>query len=109
MLQTVRFAKAMPFHIVNIFFVTPAPNTAMFNELCAKDSRLINIKISHYQKLTYNASAVTDRELQNIWSMAHREFYLRPGQMWRIWKAIPDKRILLRNAFAILGRVLIGR
>ncbi|MCX5692526.1 MAG: radical SAM protein [Candidatus Omnitrophica bacterium] len=109
MLQTVRFAKDMPFHIINMFYVTPPPNTEMFNDLFGKNGDLRNIKINCYQRLTYNASAVTDHELQNIWSMAHREFYFRPGQMWRIWKAIPDKRILLRNGLVVLSRILIGK
>ena len=109
MLQTVKFAKDMPFHIINMFYVTPPPNTAMFNDLFGKNGGLKNIKVNCYQRLTYNVSEVKDQELKNIRSMAHREFYLRPRQMWRIWKAIPDKRILLRNGLVVLSRALIGK
>ena len=109
MLQTLRFSQSMPFHISSMFFVTPMPNTEMFNYLYQKNNAISTRKINRLPKLTYNASTLTDRQLQNIWSMAQREFYLRPHQMWRIWKAVPDKRILFRNGFVILNRILIGK
>ena len=109
MLQTLRFARDLPFHISSIFFVTPMPNTELFNSLCEKNSAVSTRKINRLSKLTYNASALTDRQLKNMWSMAHREFYFRPGQMWRIWKAIPNKGIFFRNGLVILARILMGK
>jgi len=109
MLQTIRFAKEEGFHIINMFFVTAPPNTVMFNEMFGKSSEGANVKINRYQKLSYNKSAVSDRELRCIWSRGHREFYLRPRQIWRIWRAVPDKRILLRNGLVVFIRALAGR
>jgi hypothetical protein len=31
-----------------------------------------------------------------------REFYLRPRQIWRIWKAIPDKMKILEKGFMVI-------
>ncbi len=109
MLQTVRFAREEGFHLADFFYLVPQPNTEIFDELIEKDDQLMNARINHLQKLSYNASALSDRELQDMWSMAHKEFYLRPGQMWRIWRALPDKRVLLRNGVVILARILTDK
>ncbi len=67
-------------------------------------------KIGNYSflKLSFNASSVPDAELKRIRARAYREFYLRPSQMRRIWKAIPDKRMLFKNLCLVLKRSMIN-
>jgi len=100
MLATIRFAKELPFHLADFFYVTPRPHTPLFEELKSKHAGLEKAVIHQYHILSFNASAVSDAELEKVWSRAYREFYLRPLQIWRIWKAVPNKKMLLRN-FAI--------
>jgi radical SAM superfamily enzyme YgiQ (UPF0313 family) len=106
MLQTIEFAKNSPFCYVNFFYVTPMPNTALFKELELDDMDKGRVRGSLYQRLSYNLSSVSDRQLERIWKMAFREFYFRPSQMWRMWWRIPNKKIILRNAFVIVFHVL---
>ncbi len=106
MLQTVRFAKELPFHVAHFFYVTPRPNTPLFEELKSKYGELEKNTIHHYLRLSFNASLVSDGELKRMLSRALIEFYFRPSQMRRIWKAIPDKRLFLRKAFIILKYII---
>ncbi|MFC1514816.1 B12-binding domain-containing radical SAM protein [Candidatus Omnitrophota bacterium] len=108
MLQTVRFAKEMPFHIADFFYVTPRPNTRLFEELKEMNLGVDHIEKGDYQRLSFNASAVSDAELKNIWAKAFREFYFRPSQMLRIWRMVPNKRVLLQKTFRVLKRCFSG-
>ena len=108
MLQTIRFAKEAPFHIVNFSYVTPMPNTELFKEVENKNIELRKIGAAYFQRLSFNLSSVSDIELKRMWAKAFREFYFRPSQIWYIYKAIPDKRILLKNVFLTLRRSITG-
>lgn len=102
MLQTIKFAKETDLHIASFFYVTPMPNTELSREYEQQNLRPKELKLRNYQKLSVNISPISDRELRRMRRKAYAEFYLRPSQLWRLYKAIPDKRILLRHAFFVL-------
>jgi radical SAM superfamily enzyme YgiQ (UPF0313 family) len=104
MLETIRFAKTMPFHFANFFHVTPRRNTPLYALLKKNNPCLENTPDFHYYKLSVNLSSATDAELKRVWARAYVEFYLRPAQMWHIWKALPDKRYILRYIPLLLKR-----
>jgi len=104
MLQTIRFAKELPLHIADFFYVTPQPNTPLFNEFYTRHLGSQRLTGYHFSRLSpdLNVSLVPSEELRSIWARAFREFYFRPRQMWRIWKAVPNKIKIFRNALFIL-------
>jgi len=104
MLQTIRFAIEKPFYLMSLTFVTPFPNTELFEELERKNIELEKIKLHNLDMLSINLSSVSDLELKKMWAKAYREFYFRPSQMWRLYKVIPNKRALLQNALVMLRR-----
>jgi len=102
MLKTVRFAKEMPFHIAIFNYVTPHPNTPLHAMITEKGVDLTKVRLHHFKKFSVNLSAVPDYELQKIWANAYAGFYLRPDRIYRIWKALPDKRAAFRNIPVVL-------
>ncbi|HOW90403.1 MAG TPA: radical SAM protein, partial [Elusimicrobiales bacterium] len=103
MRKTVEFAKALPFHVAVFHYLTPRPNTPLEALLRKRGIKLDSSGLHHYKKFSVNLSAVSDAELKRMWAGAYAGFYLRPGQMWRIWKALPDKARLLRRIPQVLG------
>lgn len=106
LLKTVSFAIKMPFLFVHFFYVTPRPNTPLYALLKNTKTDLKSIVFHHYFKLSVNMSALTDAELRKLRAKAYIGFYLRPAQMWRIWKGLPDKRYILIHIPAVLKRCL---
>jgi anaerobic magnesium-protoporphyrin IX monomethyl ester cyclase len=105
MLKTIRFAQETPFHFARFFYVTPRPNTPLAALL--KDVDLNATPLHHYLKFSVNLSSVGDAALKGMWLRAHAGFYLRPAQMWRIWKVLPDKGYILRAFFTLLKHCVI--
>ncbi|MCX5692525.1 MAG: radical SAM protein [Candidatus Omnitrophica bacterium] len=101
-LQTLRFAKDAGFHIADFFYLIPQPKTEIFNELDRENVKLKKFSAHDYHKFSTNASSLSDRELKRMHAKLFREFYLRPRQMWRIWKILPNKIRSLQEAFMVL-------
>jgi len=106
MIKTIKFAKEIPFHFANFSYVTPWPNTPLYTLLKKKKVNLENTPIYYHHKFSVNFSSVTDTGLKRMWARAYMEFYLRPAQMWRIWKALPDKKYILRDTPSVLKRCI---
>lgn len=107
MLQTIRFAKETKFHLANFYYVIPYPETSLFKNLENNNINLDKIEFHSFLKISFNASLISDAELRSVLNRAYREFYMRPSQMVRIWKAIPNKRIILNNLPLVLKRAVI--
>ena len=107
MRDTIRFAKKSGIHLMGLVYVTPLPGTELFNQISKKNSGPMLTLDYNYQKLSLNTSAVSDRELKNMRKKGHREFYLRPLHMLRIWKMLPHKKHIVRNFIAIMKRCFI--
>jgi radical SAM superfamily enzyme YgiQ (UPF0313 family) len=104
MLETIRFSRELPFHFAYFFYVTPRPATPLYALLKERNIVQKNAPLCHYFKLSVNLSAVADAELEKLWRKAYAGFYLRPAQVWRIWKALPDKTCILKHLAVILRR-----
>ncbi|MBU2574755.1 MAG: B12-binding domain-containing radical SAM protein [Elusimicrobia bacterium] len=96
MLETIRFAKELPFHLASFFYVTPRPNTPIQALLKKKGVDLEKIPLLDYFRFSSNYSAVPDEELQRLIKRANSEFYRRPSQLLRLWKALPNKKYILK-------------
>ena len=100
MLATARFSRELPFHIVTFFYVTPNPNTELYKMAAGS---LKKAGKGDFYKFSVNLSAVPDLEFQRIRDMAFARFYYRPSQLWRIFRAIPNKlhvaKLLFRAFF----------
>ena len=92
MQKTVKLAHEMPLHIAIFNYVTPRPHTPLYALLEKKNINLGDTPLYHYKKFSINLSSVTDAGLKRMWAWAYAGFYLRPTQIWRIWKVLPDKR-----------------
>jgi radical SAM superfamily enzyme YgiQ (UPF0313 family) len=105
-LETIKFAKELPFHFANFSYVTPWLNTPLHALLKKKNMVLENTALCYHHKLSINLTTLTDAGLKRMWARAYAEFYLRPAQMWRIWNALPDKGHILRDTPSLLKRCI---
>ncbi|MBI4802817.1 MAG: cobalamin B12-binding domain-containing protein [Elusimicrobia bacterium] len=105
MLETIRFARELPFDLASFFYVTPRPNTPMQALLKKKGVDLEKVQLRDYFRFSSNFSAVPDEELQRLIKRANSEFYRRPAQLLRLWKALPNKKYILK----VLLRAFIMR
>ena len=96
MLSTVNFAMELPFHQANFFYVTPRPNTALYEIAAKRGGGLETAGQSHYFKFSVNLSAVPDEELKRIMELAGSGFYNRLSQKWRIVRDVPNKLHILK-------------
>ena len=96
MLSTVNFAKELPFHQANFFYVTPRPNTALYEIAAKRGGGLEKAGQSHYFKFSVNLSAVPDEELKSMMELAKSGFYNRLSQKWRIVRDVPNKLHILK-------------
>ncbi|PIU17959.1 MAG: hypothetical protein COT18_11490 [Elusimicrobia bacterium CG08_land_8_20_14_0_20_59_10] len=92
---TLRFSREVPFHQANFFFVTPRPNTVLY-EMAAKQIGGVG-KVAHasYFRFSVNLSAVSDEELQKTMEEAEA-YYAHPLRFLRAFLKIPDKLYVLR-------------
>lgn len=104
MLRTINFALKSKFHLASFFYVTAFPNTALARRLSLKAPDREHFVQPNIVKLTQNYSAVPDSEFIRLVGFAYRKFYINPSRIWRIWKAFPDKIVLLRNSCTVLIR-----
>ncbi|MDO8803062.1 MAG: radical SAM protein [Elusimicrobiota bacterium] len=100
MQATARFARDLPFHIATFFYVTPYPNTELYTMAAGS---LKKAGKGDFFKFAVNLSAVPDREFQRIRETAYARFYYRPWQLWRIFRAVPNRlyvaKLVLRAFF----------
>jgi radical SAM superfamily enzyme YgiQ (UPF0313 family) len=96
MLATLKFAMELPFFQANFFFVTPHPNTALYELALKTKPGLGQARIRNFFKFSVNLSAVPDAELEKMMDTAYSSFFGRPGQIWRIIKGLPDKLYVLK-------------
>ncbi|MDD2805993.1 MAG: radical SAM protein [Elusimicrobiales bacterium] len=102
MLLTARFARELPFHFASFFYVSPRPNTELYVMTAGKNT---SGGAANYFKFSDNFSAVPTWLFTLLVDWADYSFYLRPLQLWRMIRAVPNKpyvlKVLLR--FKLLG------
>ncbi|MBU1912656.1 MAG: B12-binding domain-containing radical SAM protein [Candidatus Omnitrophica bacterium] len=109
MRQTIRFALKSKLHFASFFYVASFPHTALSKRLGRDTIDQESFNHSDVLKLTRNFSSVPDSEFRKLVSRAYGKFYFRPYQMWRIWKVLPNKIMVLRNLCMVLGRYIKDR
>jgi len=102
LLATAGYARKLPFHFASFFYVSPRPGTELF-DLTAK--RITTGGKANYFKFSDNFSAVPAWLFPLLADWADYSFYLRPLQLVRMFRAIPNKlyvlKVLLR--YKLLG------
>ncbi|HNW43291.1 MAG TPA: radical SAM protein [Elusimicrobiales bacterium] len=96
LLSTARFAREVPFHQANFFFVTPRPNTALYEMARNKISAQKADTGANYFNFSVNLSAVSDSDLRDIMEEAGNSFYHRPVQFLRVLSNVPNKLYLFK-------------
>ncbi|MEI7528021.1 MAG: radical SAM protein [Elusimicrobiota bacterium] len=107
MLATVNFARELPFHQANFFYVTPRPGTALYEMAAKKTAGLEKAERSNYFRFSVNLSAVSDEELKEMMRRAEAGTYGRPYQLLKALISVPDKLYLMKlllRAFFLRGR-----
>ncbi|HCE43200.1 MAG TPA: hypothetical protein DET40_06610 [Lentisphaeria bacterium] len=113
MKKTADFAASLPGHHAHFFIVTPFPGTKLYE--MAKD---VYKPLDKYEKVTLNfydeniryaAPEFTSGDLEDIHRYAYRKFYLKPGRLFGIAKAMlrdggwyNDIGFLIKNFYNIM-------
>ncbi|HTY44767.1 MAG TPA: radical SAM protein [Patescibacteria group bacterium] len=105
MLQSIRFALESKLHMASFFYVTCFPHTALSQRLGRDMIDQEEFGHPDYLKLTSNFSSVPDSEFKALIARAYWQFYGRPSQIWRIWKAFPNKMTVFRNLLTLISRL----
>jgi anaerobic magnesium-protoporphyrin IX monomethyl ester cyclase len=96
MRATVDFALNEPFLHADILYVTPRPNTPLF-ELAKKiKPDFEKAKIKTYFTLSYNLSAASDLELKRIMDDAWTDFYNAPRRVVKLIRRVRNYKYILK-------------
>lgn len=103
-LSTIKFARDLPFQFANFFYVTPRPNTELYDTV-VKDGGHVNTG-GDYFLFSGNLSAVPDEEFRRMRKKAYDMFYFRrPLHLLRAIARIPNKLHVLK----LLARAYVFR
>jgi radical SAM superfamily enzyme YgiQ (UPF0313 family) len=95
-LQTIEMACSSRLTMAGFFFVTPYPNTALYDMAISQGwcpPELIGDE-GCYSDVGVNLSKVPNDELKRLHRYAYRRFYLNPVRMSRLAWRLPRKRDL---------------
>lgn len=109
--HTIRTAATSSLHTASFFTVTPFPGTPLFNYV----KEHLSDRIGHidYSKLDYcmmrvNLSSVPDKTLFYYQRKANRDFFLRPGRLYRLLRDFPQPHLLPLYIPTALNRIFKG-
>lgn len=92
-IHTVAFHRAIPFR-----------GTALYRLAEQRGARL-SVDDEHFDfnkdSSALNASSIADKTLIRMRRRAYRRFYLSPLRVWRLFRLLPNKRILLPTLFML--------
>lgn len=74
-LNTIKFCKKLKPEIIQVAFFTAYPGSKYYNKIPLKDKNK-NIYLSHYNKLKYNFSKVSTKELVNLQKEFYKKYFL---------------------------------
>lgn len=88
--KTIKFAKRLPLDVVTFYALTLYPGNELY-EIVKKEGKILHEDFSQYTciidvkktKLTYVPEGLTEEQIREAISRAHKEFYLRPGYLIR--------------------------
>lgn len=106
--DTVEFAVRSSLHRAVFFNPTPFPGTELANmaaEIIKIRNYPSNLRNMNYFAHKLNISAMTDCDLQKIFRVAHRRFYMNPKRLWRIALYHPRVFSLLWYTIVVLIKI----
>jgi radical SAM superfamily enzyme YgiQ (UPF0313 family) len=107
--DTVNFAVCSPLHKASFFIPTPFAGTElakMVSRTQSKKKKDINLHEAHYYNSTRNISAMSDRELREIFRNAYLRFYLNPKRIIKYVINHPQPSSFPRAVIRFLVKVI---
>lgn len=111
MQDTIDFAIELDPLIANFSMMTPYPGTKVWQEVRSKGRMLIEDwedYVFFEQKARYEMGEMTAELVEEMYRKAYRQFYLRPGPIWRRVKT-PDFWVNLPRNMRIAMRTFIPK
>jgi anaerobic magnesium-protoporphyrin IX monomethyl ester cyclase len=108
---SIRTAATSALHTASFFTVTPFPGTPLFNYVQEHMSdRISNIDYAgiDYSMMRVNLSSVPDETLFYYQRKANRDFFLRPGRLYRLFRDYPQPHLLPLYIPIVLNRIFKG-
>ncbi len=109
--QTIRTASDSALHTASFFTVTPFPGTPLFEyvkEHLADRIGHINYSNMDFCQMCVNLSDVSDETLYYYQRKATRDFFLRPGRLYRILRDFPQPHLLPLYVPILMNRAFKG-
>lgn len=86
MQETINFSKSLPVEQAFFFVAIPFPGTK-FYDIVEKDGKFLRDltynSVSYSGKAVYELGQLKAKDVENFYKKSHREFYLRPRQIFR--------------------------
>jgi anaerobic magnesium-protoporphyrin IX monomethyl ester cyclase len=108
---TIKTAAESDLHTASFFTVTPFPGTPLFDyvrEHLADRVSHINYSEMDFCQMRINLSNVSDKTLYYYQRKATRDFFLRPGRLYRILRDFPQPHLLPLYVPIVLNRAFKG-
>ncbi len=98
---TIDFALSSKLHTAGFALLSPFPGTRV-HELAEQMGKKVEFRPedSSYSRLACNLTELSDQKLLQYHRRAHRAFYFRPAQVLKIFRAMPNKWMLPKIAWA---------
>ena len=109
--HTIRTASESALHTASFFTVTPFPGTPLFDyvkENLADRIGHIDYSNMDFCQMCVNLSSVSDEELYFYQRKATRDFFMRPGRLYRIMRDFPQPHLLPLYIPIVLNRAFKG-
>lgn len=99
---TIRLATESPLHTCFFFIVTILPGTPLYRyamEKSPKKVKSLSYDNIYFEKISINLSAISDEQLNKIYTRAPKEFYLKPSRFFRIIRDYPKPSHIPRKMY----------
>ena len=107
LLQTIDFAVRSKLVIASFYFLTPFPNTEIYNQALANGHNM-NVSYSDYSSISVNLTKVSRERLRQLNRMAYRKFYFSIKRIILNMKANPFRRGLIEDLVHLLKTAVFG-
>ncbi len=108
MMKTVNFACSLDLTTAEFSILIPNPGTKLCDSINInqRDEGPYNFENYDYTSVNLNQSCVSSEELVKIRRKAYWKFYFSPVRIWNIFKATPQKTLVLKKMFSRAGFLL---
>tara|TARA_Y100000294_G_C8459272_1_gene297881 strand:+ start:166 stop:864 length:699 start_codon:yes stop_codon:yes gene_type:complete len=108
MLETINFACSLDLTTAEFSILIPNPGTKLCDSInfSKRNEGPCNFENYDYTSVNLNQSCVSSGELLKIRRKAYWKFYFSPVRIWNIFKATPQKTLILKKMFFRAGFLL---